>query len=119
MAKSTKPRTRRPLGKASRVSQKTGGPKAAAGAKKAPARKGTSAPRRSAVAAPRIVAKRAAAKVPPPYPPPHAREGREGGVKASAAKWVYAFGGSKAEGGSDMRDLLGGKGANLAEMANL
>ena len=35
------------------------------------------------------------------------------------AKWVYTFGDGKAEGGSRMRDLLGGKGANLAEMANL
>ena len=35
------------------------------------------------------------------------------------AKWVYAFGDGKAEGKSGMRDLLGGKGANLAEMANL
>ena len=35
------------------------------------------------------------------------------------AKWVYSFGGGKAEGRSGMRDLLGGKGANLAEMANL
>jgi pyruvate,orthophosphate dikinase len=35
------------------------------------------------------------------------------------AKWVYAFGDGKAEGRADMRDLLGGKGANLAEMANL
>src|ERR671931_2966447 len=34
-------------------------------------------------------------------------------------KWVYAFGDGKAEGKADMRDLLGGKGANLAEMANL
>jgi pyruvate, orthophosphate dikinase len=34
-------------------------------------------------------------------------------------KWVYAFGGGKAEGRSDMRNLLGGKGAGLAEMANL
>jgi pyruvate, orthophosphate dikinase len=34
-------------------------------------------------------------------------------------KWVYAFGDGKAEGTSQMRDLLGGKGANLAEMANL
>ncbi|WP_425312451.1 PEP/pyruvate-binding domain-containing protein, partial [Methylocella tundrae] len=34
-------------------------------------------------------------------------------------KWVYAFGGGKAEGTTKMRDLLGGKGANLAEMANL
>ncbi|HEY6254717.1 MAG TPA: pyruvate, phosphate dikinase [Xanthobacteraceae bacterium] len=36
-----------------------------------------------------------------------------------ATKWVYAFGGGKAEGRADMRNLLGGKGAGLAEMANL
>ena len=35
------------------------------------------------------------------------------------AKWVYSFGNGKAEGKSAMRDLLGGKGANLAEMSNL
>lgn len=34
-------------------------------------------------------------------------------------KWVYEFGDGKAQGTSAMRDLLGGKGANLAEMANL
>ncbi|MCG6122639.1 MAG: pyruvate, phosphate dikinase [Microvirga sp.] len=34
-------------------------------------------------------------------------------------KWVYTFGDGKAEGESGMRNLLGGKGANLAEMANL
>ena len=34
-------------------------------------------------------------------------------------KWVYTFGKGKAEGKAGMRDLLGGKGANLAEMANL
>jgi pyruvate,orthophosphate dikinase len=34
-------------------------------------------------------------------------------------KWVYRFGGGTAEGKSEMRNLLGGKGANLAEMANL
>jgi pyruvate,orthophosphate dikinase len=34
-------------------------------------------------------------------------------------KWVYTFGNGKAEGKAGMRDLLGGKGANLAEMANL
>src|SRR5262245_14540245 len=37
----------------------------------------------------------------------------------SKAKWVYRFGNGKAEGRADMRDLLGGKGAGLAEMANL
>ena len=36
-----------------------------------------------------------------------------------AGKWVYTFGDGKAEGQAGMRDLLGGKGANLAEMANL
>ncbi|MGZ5844616.1 MAG: PEP/pyruvate-binding domain-containing protein, partial [Xanthobacteraceae bacterium] len=45
-------------------------------------------------------------------------------VKASVkapgkAKWVYRFGNGKAEGRAGMRDLLGGKGAGLAEMANL
>ncbi len=34
-------------------------------------------------------------------------------------KWVYAFGGGKAEGRAAMRNLLGGKGAGLAEMAHL
>ena len=34
-------------------------------------------------------------------------------------KWVYAFGGGQAEGAGEMRNLLGGKGGNLAEMANL
>ncbi len=34
-------------------------------------------------------------------------------------KWVYGFGDGKAEGEASMRDLLGGKGANLAEMSNL
>ncbi|MFG1222848.1 pyruvate, phosphate dikinase [Xanthobacter autotrophicus DSM 597] len=34
-------------------------------------------------------------------------------------KWVYTFGDGKAEGKADMKNLLGGKGANLAEMSNL
>ncbi|MCW2247996.1 pyruvate,orthophosphate dikinase [Azospirillum fermentarium] len=35
------------------------------------------------------------------------------------SKWVYSFGAGKTEGRADMKNLLGGKGANLAEMANL
>jgi pyruvate,orthophosphate dikinase len=35
------------------------------------------------------------------------------------AKWVYHFGGGAADGRADMRNLLGGKGANLAEMSSL
>ena len=34
-------------------------------------------------------------------------------------KWVYSFGDGAAEGRADMKNLLGGKGANLAEMSNL
>ncbi|MFQ6112439.1 MAG: PEP/pyruvate-binding domain-containing protein, partial [Nitrospinota bacterium] len=36
-----------------------------------------------------------------------------------ARKFVYAFGEGKAEGSASMRELLGGKGSNLAEMASL
>src|SRR2546427_5846856 len=35
------------------------------------------------------------------------------------AKFVYFFGGGKADGRADMKNLLGGKGANLAEMTNI
>src|SRR6476659_9025627 len=34
-------------------------------------------------------------------------------------KWVYSFGDGRAEGKASLRNLLGGKGAGLAEMANL
>ncbi len=34
-------------------------------------------------------------------------------------QWVYLFSGDKVEGNKDMKDLLGGKGANLAEMCSL
>ncbi|WP_293678026.1 pyruvate, phosphate dikinase [uncultured Phenylobacterium sp.] len=34
-------------------------------------------------------------------------------------RWVYAFGGGKADGDAAMKNLLGGKGANLAEMSAL
>ena len=36
-----------------------------------------------------------------------------------ADKYVYSFGGGTADGRADMKNLLGGKGANLAEMASL
>ncbi len=40
-------------------------------------------------------------------------------MAADSVKYVYSFGGGGAEGSADMKALLGGKGANLAEMANL
>lgn len=36
---------------------------------------------------------------------------------SSLTKWVYSFGDGKADGSAEMRTLLGGKGANLAEMS--
>ena len=36
-----------------------------------------------------------------------------------AEKWVYFFGGGQADGKTEMKELLGGKGANLAEMVNI
>jgi pyruvate,orthophosphate dikinase len=38
---------------------------------------------------------------------------------AKSVKRVYFFGARKAEGKADMKDLLGGKGANLADMTNM
>ncbi|MCB0747321.1 MAG: pyruvate, phosphate dikinase, partial [Ignavibacteriae bacterium] len=40
-------------------------------------------------------------------------------AKKKNAKYVYFFGGKKAEGKAEMKNLLGGKGANLAEMVNI
>jgi len=40
-------------------------------------------------------------------------------VAKGSARWTYGFGGGRADGRADMKNLLGGKGANLAEMASL
>jgi pyruvate,orthophosphate dikinase len=50
---------------------------------------------------------------------PCIRSGRATGLGDDMSKWVYGFGGGRAEGGAEMKALLGGKGANLAEMASL
>jgi pyruvate,orthophosphate dikinase len=41
------------------------------------------------------------------------------GARQAKGKWVYGFGDGRAEGKASMRNQLGGKGAGLAEMANL
>ena len=101
--------------------------KALARSKKVAAKSKPSRPTRAKAAAPaRKALKKAAAKptaalkkqapaskkAPAKKPLPRA-------TAAKAGKWVYTFGDGKAEGRAEMRDLLGGKGANLAEMANL
>ncbi len=40
-------------------------------------------------------------------------------MRSAMTKWVYSFGAGHNEGRADMRNLLGGKGANLAEMASI
>jgi pyruvate, orthophosphate dikinase len=66
-------------------------------------------------AAPKAATPKAAAK--PSAAKPAASKGAPPAVKPN--KWVFTFGDGKAEGKAELRDLLGGKGANLAEMANL
>src|SRR5258706_1017237 len=39
-------------------------------------------------------------------------------AKSGTKRWVYFFGDGHAEGNARMRDLLGGKGAGIAEMVN-
>ena len=50
--------------------------------------------------------------------PRRAEEGRAGQEARKATKYVYFFGGGKADGDRTMKDLLGGKGSGLAEMTN-
>ena len=38
-------------------------------------------------------------------------------MSGKGKKYVYSFGGGKADGNEGLKNLLGGKGANLAEMA--
>src|ERR1700723_846848 len=51
--------------------------------------------------------------------PPVKKSPRAAAKKPAKGKWVYPFGGGKAAGRASMRNLLGGKGAGLAEMAHL
>ena len=73
----------------------------------------------AAKAATKPAAPKVAAKVAVKAAPAKAAPAKAAPAAGKAGKWVYTFGDGKAEGRSEMRDLLGGKGANLAEMANL
>jgi pyruvate, orthophosphate dikinase len=78
-------------------------------------------PAASAIAR-KALEKSAAKEAPKPVSkvgPGKAAASRIGEESAKSGKWVYTFGDGKAEGKAGLRDLLGGKGANLAEMANL
>src|SRR5947209_435541 len=94
--------------------------KAVAKTKKIAAKSKSSMPARAKTAPPASARKplpKSTAK-PAPKPASKAVAGKPAGG-AKPGKWVFTFGDGRAEGKADMRDLLGGKGANLAEMANL
>ena len=94
--------------------------KAAARSKKIAAKSKSSLPARTKAAPPAIARKalKSSAK-PAAKPAGKAVASRPAADTAKSGKWVYTFGDGKAEGKAGLRDLLGGKGANLAEMANL
>jgi pyruvate,orthophosphate dikinase len=95
--------------------------KAVAKTKKTAAKSKSSMPA-GAKAAPPATARKALKKgpaKPAPQPVSKVAASKPGADVVTADKWVFTFGDGKAEGKAQMRDLLGGKGANLAEMANL
>src|SRR5438270_13192593 len=95
--------------------------KAASRAKKVAAKSKPSMPAR-AKAAPPASARKALTKSPAkPASKPAGKvmASKPAAEAAKSGKWVFTFGDGKAEGKAELRNLLGGKGANLAEMANL
>ncbi|MFZ2157742.1 MAG: pyruvate, phosphate dikinase [Bradyrhizobium sp.] len=95
--------------------------KAASKLKKTAVKSKPSMPAR-AKAAPPARARKALKKSPVKPVPKAAKKAAVSKSAASApkaGKWVFTFGDGRAEGKAGLRDLLGGKGANLAEMANL
>ncbi|MDX9857159.1 MAG: pyruvate, phosphate dikinase [candidate division Zixibacteria bacterium] len=82
-----------------------------------PAKKGATARKASAKPTGKKTAKKAAAKKPAAKSADTKTASAASKVSA-VKKAYYFFGGGKAEGRADMKDLLGGKGANLAEMVN-
>src|SRR5579872_6929752 len=69
----------------------------------------------------KLATKKAAAKVRVALAPRNgaAKHALKASPAKAGGKRTYFFGGGRAEGNRDMKNLLGGKGANLAEMANI
>jgi pyruvate,orthophosphate dikinase len=104
--------------KSSRRSRSKQKPARAAVARKSAVARNAPAPRKtpSKPARPKAIAKTSANKISGNKAPPNKTSASKVPAKG---KWVYSFGNGKAEGRAEMRNLLGGKGAGLAEMANL
>src|SRR5438477_4028811 len=94
--------------------------KAVAKTKKIAAKSKGSMPARAKTAPPATARKPLPKSMAKPAPKPASKVvADKPGAGAKPGKWVFTFGDGRAEGKAEMRDLLGGKGANLAEMANL
>jgi pyruvate,orthophosphate dikinase len=95
--------------------------KAVAKSKKTAVKSKPSMPARAKAAPPANARKALQKSAVKPAPKPVSKIVASKGVAeaAKSGKWVFTFGEGKAEGKAVLRDLLGGKGANLAEMANL
>src|SRR5882757_7126054 len=106
------------VAKSKKTAEKTPGKIAAKSKPSAPARKAAPQARKVLKSAPKAAAK-PAAKPASRAPAKAATAAKTIQPAIKAGKWVYTFGDGKAEGQAGLRDLLGGKGANLAEMANL
>jgi len=94
-------------------------------AKKTPKKKAAKTAKKTAKTAPQKVAakpKKVLKKPSKKQVTPKKTKDKVAPIKAAptkVGKLVFLFGGKKAEGGGDMKDLLGGKGAGLAEMTNI
>jgi len=83
-----------------------------AASKKAPAKKAAKAPVKAKAVAKKAPAKKAPAKA-------VVKKAPVAKATAKKAKYVYTWGAGKADGNGSMKPLLGGKGANLAEMTRI
>jgi pyruvate, orthophosphate dikinase len=112
MAKSRSKVSRQPVKKSSKA--------AARGGRAAKARPSA----KSAAKGPKVAVRAGKSATRPPATPTRKQTHKQTRKPAATltvkkGQWVYAFGGGKAEGRAEMRNLLGGKGAGLAEMAHL
>jgi len=110
MARATRTRSGRAATKRKKATTRKATPRKAGTATKA---KKATKPLAKKAAARRAVAKTA------PKKPASKKMPKKSAAGAKVARYVYSFGGGRADGKAEMKTLLGGKGANLAEMARL
>src|SRR5215470_11686486 len=86
---------------------------------KSPAKSPSKSSRQAVKKSPRTKPRAIPRATPRAKPGKAARKTAAASNRTAKGKWAYSFGGGTAEGRASMRNLLGGKGAGLAEMAQL